>query len=276
MLPGRNPYYVGEIRRGIQDAQAQLADYSVELMTEQCSNVSYPEEVLEKIDSLIEKGAKGIAICAMDCDPVAKKINKLSEQGIPVVTFDSDIRSSRLLFYGKDITKSGRVAGALMAKYVSPDQRVIVGIGNREFPEHISRVNGFIETMKNAGFADNSLELIETFNDYVVTHRKISQLLKSSRDFGGIYMANHSLTGCMDGVRSAACRVPPVVIYSEMNERVARYLMSGELDFCVTPNAYMMGYRPLILLKEYLIDHREPGTDKMLTDIQIIGKENID
>lgn len=274
VLPSRNPWYMDEIRRGIRDGQAQLADYSVEVITEQCSASPYPEEVVGIMDSLVEKGVSGIVMCAMECEPVAARINDLSARGIPVVTFDTDIQSKRLLFLGKDIVRSGRVAGNLMAKYLVPGGRILIGMGNREIRNSLDNAEAFMDAMKSAGFPKESFEIIETYNDYMLTYRKVREALEKTGNISGIYMAHHSLTGCMDAVRAADCQKRPLVIYGDMNERVIRYLKTGELMYCVTPNAYMMGYRPLILLKEYVMDHRIPEEKKMFTPTEIICREN--
>ena len=276
VMPTRNPYYMNEVKQGIHDAQAQLVDYGVEIITEQISASPYPEEIAELMERIIARGADGMAICAMDCEQAAKKIDHLQEQGVPVITFDSDIRSGRMLFYGNDSSKTGRVAGQLMAKYVKPDRHIIVGVGNKEIPGHMSRADAFIDTMKAAGFPDRNLILIETYDDYTLTYKKVREALLADGDIAGIYMASHNLTGCMDAVRSTGKETSPIVIYTDMNERVYRYLKSGELAFCVTPNIYMMVYRTLIILKEYLIDHKVPPAREIFTDIQIVCKENAD
>lgn len=274
ILPSRNPWYMEEIRRGVQDGQTQLADYSVEILTEQCSSSPYPEEVTDLIDSLVERGVRGIVMCVKDFEPVARKIHELSRRGIPVVTFDTDIRSERLFFLGKDNVRTGRVAGGLMADYIAPGGKILIGMGNREIRVDVERMEAFIGAMKDAGFTDEMFEVIETFNDYSLTYDKVRQALKDSGRIAGIYMAHHSLTACMDAIRAEGCQEPPLVIFGDMNERVSRYLQSGELQFCVVPNTYMMGYRPLILLKEYVLDHRMPEEKELFTSTEIICREN--
>lgn len=274
ILPSRNPWYMNEINRGIRDGETQLADYSVEILTEQCSSSPYPEEVVGLMDSLVERGVSGIVMCVMDCEPVARKIGELSSRGIPVVTFDSDVSGSRLFFLGKDIVRTGRVAGGLMAKYIAPGARILIGMGNREIPADVERTEAFIDAMKSCGFTDGMFEIMETFNDYTLTYEKTRQALRSSGGIAGIYMAHHSLTACMDAIRAEGCDPRPLVIFGDMNERVIRYLQSRELQFCVLPNTYMMGYRPLILLKEYVLDHRTPEEKELYTPIEIICREN--
>ncbi len=274
VLPFRNPWYMNEIQRGIRDAQAQLADYSVEILTEQCSPSAYPDEVVGLIDSLVEKGVSGIVICAMDYDLIAKKIDALSDNNIPVVTFDTDIHSKRLFFLGKNIVRNGRVAGNLMAKYLLPGDRILIGIGNKEIRSHVERAEAFMDVMKSAGFTEEMFEIIETYNDYTLTYRKVSRAMEKTGDIRGIYMEHHSLTGCIDAIRASNCEKPPLVIFGDMNERVTRYLKSGELMYCVVPDVYMMGYRTLILLKEYVLNHKYPDEKDLHTLTEIICREN--
>lgn len=273
ILPSRNPWYMKEVLRGIQDAQTQLADYSVEILTEQCSSSPYPEEVIGLMDSLLERGVRGIVMCVMDFEPVARKINELSAQGIPVATFYSDVSSDRLFFLGKDTVRTSRVAGALMARYIAPGGKILIGMGNKEIREDVDRADAFINAMKPYGFTEEMFQLIETFNDYTLTYEKVRQVL-SSGGISGIYLAHHSLTACMDAIRAEGGDQPPMVIFGDMNERVHRYLQSGELQFCVIPNIYMMGYRPLILLKEHVLDHRTPEEKELYTPTEIICREN--
>lgn len=277
VLPSRNPYYLEEVRRGIRDAQAQLADYSVEVLTGQCSSSPYPEEVVGHMDALVEQGARGIVLCAMDCEPVAERIDLLYEQNIPVITFDTDIRSKRLLYFGKDPARSGRVAGALMTKYTkaNAEGRVLAAMGNREIGDHMQRMEAFLEVMSAAGFPEEKIEVAETFGDYSITYRKVRMFLEKEPAAQGIFMANHSLTGCMDAIRAAGGASNPFVIFSDMNERVHRYLQSGELAFCVTPNAYMMGYQTLLLLKDYILDGEMPSSGRLFTPIEIVCRENM-
>lgn len=274
ILPSRNPWYMKEVHRGIQDAQTQLADYSVEILTEQCSSSPYPEEVIGLMDSLLERGVRGIVMCVMDFEPIARKINELSAQGIPVATFYSDVSSDRLFFLGKDSVRTGRVAGALMSSYITPGRNILVGMGNREIQEDVDRADAFIDAMKSRGFTEEMFQVIETFNDYTLTYEKVRQALKSSGGIAGIYLIHHSLTACMDAIRAEGCDEPPLVIFGGMNERVPRYLQSGELHFCVMPNIYMMGYRPLILLKEHVLDHKTPEEKELYTPTEIICREN--
>lgn len=90
VLPNWGGFFKSEIMRGIRDAEALLSDFSVNVLVEQCES-DLPDESIECINRLVQQGARGLAVCAMDHIMVTQKINALSEQGIPVVTFNSDL-----------------------------------------------------------------------------------------------------------------------------------------------------------------------------------------
>lgn len=274
VLPKRNEYFLKELWRGIHDGQIQLSDYSIEVLTEQCG-ASYPEETLDKIDLLVKQGVKGLVLSAVDSEIVADKINGLSDAGIPVVTIDTDVESKRLMFFGKNPIRSGRVAGALMAANVKPDDRIVIGIGSEEIEEHKLRMDSFIDAVRERQGGDESRFVrIETFGDYMMSYKKVKQALQDPRT-RGVYMANHSLTGCMDAIAISGREEELCVISGDITDRTVHYLKVGELDFCVTPNVYMQGYQPLMFLKEYLRDGKVPASCALHAATEIICRENV-
>lgn len=275
VLPNWGGFFKSEIMRGIRDAEALLSDFSVNVLIEQCGS-DLPDESMECMERLVQQGAKGLAICAMDHDSVTRKVNELSEQGIPVVTFNSDLTNSkRLCFVGQDLIASGRVAGELMAKYLQPNDILVVAIGNPEFHAHRLRLQGFCERIYERGFSGQSLEIIETYNDYSLTYKKIHDILQRVPDVKGIYMANHSVTGCVEAIRSMNKSGSIHVISHDLTDATRRLLKSEEIDFTIAQNIYQQGYRSLIVLREYLHKGMVPK-DTERSKIDIICSENME
>mgnify|MGYP000694370500 CR=1 FL=1 len=78
-----------------------------------------PAEALKLLDKLTEAGAAGLAVCAANDPSITARISALADEGIPCVTFNSDLPDSRrLCFVGQDIYKAGRVAGGLMSRCI--------------------------------------------------------------------------------------------------------------------------------------------------------------
>ena len=275
LLPNWTGYFKKEIMRGIRDAQSLLADYSVEVLIEQCEN-NLPREALERIDHLLEQGVCGIAMCAMDHFLIAEKIDALQEQEIPVVTFNSDISGcKRLCFVGQDLVRSGRVAGELMSKYIRKDDILLIAIGNPEFDAHRLRLQGFCERIYEHGFSGNRLEMIETYNDYLLTYQKVKNVLERVPDVRGIYMANHSVTGCVEAICDAGLQGKIRVISHDLTDSTKRLLRSGDIDFAIAQNIYHQGYQPLKILHDYVRRRIAPKSEREQATIEIVCSENL-
>lgn len=68
-------------------------------------------EYIQRIDHLLENGAAGIILNAADNVLLRTKIDDLAAQGVPVVTYNSDLPTSRRVCHvGQDLAKSGQVA----------------------------------------------------------------------------------------------------------------------------------------------------------------------
>ena len=204
VLPNwQDDHFRGEVLRGVQAARTELADFHVEVMLSECQT-DIPGEVIELLDQLIADGVQGIAICAVADIAIENKIDLLAEQGIPVITLNSDLPDSkRLCFVGQDYRKSGRIAAELMSKCISPHAKILAAVGNLEFNGHRTRLDGFCARMHELGFDNGQIEIVETFNDYHTTYRKVLDVIHRCPDLSAVYMANQSVAACTEAIRAS-------------------------------------------------------------------------
>lgn len=275
LLPNWSGYFKQEVMRGITDAQNLLRDYMTDVIVEQCET-DLPEESIERMDVLLERGAQGIALCAKDHVSIVNKVNALDDAGIPTITFNSDLTGARrLCFVGQDILRSGRVAGELMSKCLRQGDTLLIAIGNPEFSGHRLRMQGFCERIYEKGLSGGRLELIETYNDYSLTYQKVTEVLRRNASVRGIYMGNHSVSGCAAAVRDAGRQGQMHIISHDVTDSTKRLLRAGEIDFAIAQNLYRQGYRPLVMLREYLQKHLLPESTSDHAAIEIVCAENL-
>ena len=175
LLPNWTDYFRPEVLRGIAAAQDELREFNVEIILDEC-RTDVPGEAGERLDALIAKGVRGIALCAINDLSIESKASALVDQGIPIITFNSDLpNSKRVCFVGQNYNKSGRIAAELVSKCIPPQGRVLAMCGNLEFDGHRRRLTGFCERMHEKGFPSDRIEIIETYNDYHVTYRKVTE-----------------------------------------------------------------------------------------------------
>ena len=130
--------------------------------------------------------------------------------------------------------------------------------------------------MREKGFSAAQIDIGETYNDYRVTYNKVMAALKGPTPPDAIYMANRSVTACIDAVRAAGCTGRVRVIAHDMSPGRAQMLREGTLDLTITQDMFRQGSQPLILLCDLLQLGTQPDRDQLSTSISIICAQNID
>lgn len=276
LLPDWGGHFEEEIGRGIEEARRSLADHGVSVLVERCET-ELSDECLERLDTLAARGAAGIAICAQNHPAICARIAALAGQGIPVVTFNSDLPASgRACFVGQDVAQSGRVAGDLMARCIPTDSRVLAAVGNLEFDGHKSRLEGFLSRMEECGVRRERIEVIETYNDYRLSFERVGEALARTPELGGVYMANHSVTGCAEAVRAAGRQGRVRVVSHDVTGDTRRLLAAGAVDFTIAQDLRRQGERPLTLLYGMLRRGEAPRDTIEHLSLQIVCSQNLD
>lgn len=147
---------------------------------------------LTLIDELVTtEHIDGLALMPLANTLVRDKINTLSEQqGIPVVTFNTDITdANRIAYVGADNIASGRAAAALLGMVMQGHGSVLPILGQRS--------GHYADSQRFTGF---STEMAESFPDIRVLHPECSFLdeslseriamraIQSDSELRGIYL----------------------------------------------------------------------------------------
>lgn len=274
VLPNWTGHFEQEVNRGIGAAREEMKVYGVEIAVERCIT-DEPDEFVACIDRLIYKGIRGLAICALDSISVREKIQEVTAASIPVVTFNSDLpQTGRICFIGQDLHRSGRIAASLVNKLVKPGELVLVAAGNLEFSGHFQRVKGFMDCWGELGNDAVVGDPIQTFNDYTMTFDKVTAALKDTR-LAGIYMANENVSACAEAVKRHAAR-PVHIVAHDLSTANRNLLKDRKLDFIISQNMYLQGYRPVEILTQLLSDHSTKIDEYSYTRIEIVTDENLD
>ena len=276
VLPNWMDHTRVELLRGIAAARAELESYRVEVLVAECQT-DIPGEVIERVDGLVAEGARGIAICAIADPAIESRVDSLAAADIPVITFNSDLPDSRrLCFIGQDYNKGGRIAAEMMSKLISPNGQLLAVAGNLEFTGHRQRLDGFCTRMRELGFPSGQIEVIETYNDYHVTRRKVTEALARNPRLGAIYMANQSVAGCADAVQGAGRTGQIRIICHDVSEHTKMLLRERRVDLTISQDIFRQGYQPLMLLQGLLQRGIDPRTvENKGPTIEIVCAESL-
>ena len=276
LLPNWTGHFKTEILRGIDAARTNLADFHVRIVIVECKT-DIPEETIELLDTLMAQNVQGIALCSVNAPSVEKKISALVDQNIPVITFNSDQpNSKRVCFVGQNYKQSGSIAAELMSKCIPAAGKILAVVGNLEFDGHRKRLNGFCQRMYELGFKKSQIEIIEAYNDYQTTYRKVSESLEQIPQLCAIYMANRSVAGCTEAVSAAGKKGTLRIICHDVSESTKRLLQNGSIDFTISQDIFHQGYLPLIYLRDILQKEKILEFDQTDTNISIICSQNME
>ena len=141
--------YFPEVEKGFRDAADKLADFGLELefCTTSLPGWEHQKPILESL--LPRQDIDGIIIQPYSSHRLDGAINRLVENGKPVVTFGADAPESRRLCYvGPDAYKSGRIGGQILANYVGKHGKVCILNQGSDHMQTTERTRGFLDRMR--------------------------------------------------------------------------------------------------------------------------------
>ena len=196
-----NPFFA-DVLQGVHKKAEDLAGYNCSVLVKQIPiNV---DAQLSAIDELLREEVNGIAIAPQNDGRIRTRINELSKQGIPVVTFNTDIENSaRIAYVGSNYTKSGRTAAGLLRLMTHGD--VLIGIitGSSEILCHTERIAGFTDALKPCQKHMQIVSIAETQDDEIESYEQTLRLLKEHPKTNALFFAAGGVYG---GCRAGTCR----------------------------------------------------------------------
>ena len=135
-----NPFF-DEVSEGVQAKARELADYGVTTLTRRVEFDLAAQ--LAAIDELLDEGIHGLLLAPYNHPAIQEKIDELVDRGIPVVTVNTDIFSSkRMAYVGSDYICGGRTAAGLLALMTEGETELGIITGSRNVLCHSERIRG--------------------------------------------------------------------------------------------------------------------------------------
>lgn len=263
-----------DIVQSMKQAADDLRGTGIELLLREVQGLN-ADKVLEHMDSLTAEGVQGIAIAPIDSPEVVKHIDMLQEQGIPVVTLNSDVPDSRrMCFVGMDNYRAGQTAAWLACQMLPVGSEVLVVAGYPDNTAHMDRLNGFLETIAAERGKDIQLLPVQSCfdrNDY--THDVTQRVLREHPDLAAVYVTSHGQEGVCQAIEEEGGKAK--VIAYDLNAPNRRLLEEGKLSFVIDQGAFEQGCRPLQILSDFLLYDKIPEKELLYTDISIRTKYNM-
>ncbi len=279
---GKTPVYalvpksIGQIyweacRRGMQKA---AAEEKVKGLFTGPTTTDIAKQI-DIIENLLLQGAAGIAISPNDPTAVIQVINRAVEQGVPVVTFDSDSpESKRLAYIGTDNEGAGRVAGEKLAEVMEGKGEVVILTGGLGALNLNQRIKGF----KSALAKHPEMKIVATEPDDDDSEKATAiaeNLLMSHPNLGGFFgVSAPGGPGAARAVISGNKVGKVKIVGFDDTPECRAYIKEGVIQATVAQRPFRMGYEAIKVLVE--AGKGNPPKQKIMdTGVLVITKENL-
>lgn len=230
----------------------------------------------DAIDSLLSEGIHGLAICPVNTQLIRDRIEELTANGIPVVTYNTDLANSRRVAYvGSDYFHCGETAAGLMRLMTHGNINVGIITGSADVLCHTERVAGFtkivnencpqINIIDTAYCNDDEIESYEQTYKLLQNHPEIDTLLFTA---GGVYGGCRALKAMGLNGKLSIFTFDAVTFFPALLE-------DGTILTSICQHPEIQGRKPLEILFNILINGEYPDKEYFYTGTDIRIKENM-
>ena len=145
-------------------------------------------ELVAALDAVAPRGSQGVVLKAPDHPYLVAAVDRLTAAGIPVVTFVTDLPTSRRIAYvGLDNRAAGATAAYLVDQWLGDDGSVLVTRGDGSFRGEDDREMGFRATTRVLRPGRRQVDLVNADGRDEVLHQLVLDALAAHEDITAVY-----------------------------------------------------------------------------------------
>jgi len=233
------------------------------------------------MEDMITRKVSGIVLAPLDDKALRAPVAAAKQSGIPVVIFDSDLKSKDYVsFVATDNYKGGTIAGEHLAKLIGEKGKVVMLRYQEGSASTMNREKGFLDAIKKF----KEIEVVSS-NQYggatTETAMQASENLLAplKTDTGlsvdGIFCPNESTTfGMLRALQGAGLAGKVKYVGFDSSAKLVEALKNGEINGLVLQNPMRMGYLGVKTVVDSI--NGKPVENRIDTGVQLVTKENMD
>ena len=264
-----------DVLAGVEKAAEELKAFGVTTLIRKHYTIDKEVE-LQAIEEFVAEGCQAIALTPVTDPEVVKKIDELTDSGIPVVVFNGDLpESKRLSYVGMDNYVGGKILAVLMGNMLPNGGKVLPITAHLTNYAHYIRAKGFQEVIRSDFPKIDLLPLQACFDNDAFAYEITKMTLVEHPDLAGVYSASNGTQGVCRAIDEAGLTGKIRVFTYDSNPPNVMDLREGRITLLIDQGAKVQGYRAMHILYDYLAKKQIPEK-KSLTLLTVVTKYNID
>lgn len=238
---GSQPQFWKTVEQGARDAGEELG---VKISFEAPEDETQIDVQIGMMEKAIQEKADAIVLAPLDTEKLNDVVDEASEEGIPVLTLDSDITTkSRVATIGTSNESAGAIAARNAAEKIGGKGKIAIIAHVEGSQTAMERRGGFIQELE--AYKGN-IEIVGTSycdGDAGKAKEQALDYLKRYPELKCIYGANEgSAVGAAAAVMELNKQKYVKVIGFDSSDEEIAYLEEGVIDGMMVQNPYNMGY----------------------------------
>jgi LacI family transcriptional regulator len=278
IMPQEPYYFCNEMISGVKAALTELEDFGVkaDFFLTHSQNPYEQEKLLQTFDA---EHYSGIAIDAGG-DLLRKYLDSYVESGIPVVTFNTDLRSSkRLLYIGDDAFKTGCLAAEFIGRILMREQKICkiaVLVGFDDVYSQIQRRDGFLSVIESEYVNIKVVAQMKCEDSAEKAQQATKEILEQYPDIDGFFLTfGVGTVGVGNQIIKAGITKHPIIVGYDLSKNAAELLKNGVCTALIYQDPYRQGYYGVKLLAKHLLEKWQPEDQYFYIRSKLVLKHNL-
>ena len=215
-----------------QALEAELASVRPAVLRSraQLSEQGDPEAAAEVLERIVQRGSDGVILKAPDHSVVVEAVARLAAAGVPVVTFVTDLPSSRRAAYvGVDNRAAGATAAYLVTHWAGSTGPVLVTLSSSSFHGEEEREAGFRAAMSERAPERPLHEVTDTDGLDATIRDRVRAVLEAHPGIDACYSIGGGNRAILD-VWAELGHPPAVFVAHDLDADNRRLLRVGRLS----------------------------------------------
>ncbi len=273
ICPSSNPFFE-RILKNITQKSEELSCYNCSITVKQVAFDATMQ--YDAINALLKEGIHGLAICPVNTTLIHNKIEELSDMGIPVVTYNTDLEnSSRIAYVGSDYFRCGETIAGLMRLMTHGNVNVGIVTGSADVLCHTERIAGFTKVIKETCPHIHISDTIYCNDDEIESYEQTPIMLNKHPEINALLFTAGGVYGGCRAVKAMNLTGKLSIFTFDAVTFFPSLLEDGTVLTSICQHPEIQGRRPIEILFNYLTSGELPRKEYQYTNLDIRIRENL-